>query len=159
MSNIGKIIRVNALPPEEEREVDVIYQVAAPGSTTYTDYAIDSNGDLKTHTTSETKNYKVYVAKLKIDSSFNLVATVLDNNLGSIVWSKTGTGAYKGVLTGGKFTQDKTIVLTNVSFAPIYTTGAVPGYSFPIDTEISFSLNASADLEVPLGMIEIRVYN
>ena len=49
MSNIGKIIRVNALPPAGERELNVIYQVAAPGAATYTDYAIDANGDLKTH--------------------------------------------------------------------------------------------------------------
>lgn len=49
MSNIGKIIRVNALPPATERETNVIYQVAAPGAATYTDYAIDANGDLKTH--------------------------------------------------------------------------------------------------------------
>jgi hypothetical protein len=159
MSNIGKIIRVNALPPEEEREVDVIYQVATPGSTTYTDYAIDANGDLKTPITTETKNYKTYVARLQIDSSFNLIATVLDNNLGSIAWSKTGTGAYKGVLTGGQFVNNKTIVMTNVSFAPTYTTGMTPGYSFSLDTEVNIFLNASIDLEVPLGMIEIRVYN
>lgn len=49
MSTIGKIIRVNALPPVGERQTNVIYQVAAPGATTYTDYAIDENGDLKTH--------------------------------------------------------------------------------------------------------------
>ncbi|MEN4759537.1 hypothetical protein ABEG63_04280 [Chryseobacterium sp. C39-AII1] len=50
MSNIGKIIRVNTLPPEGERENNVIYQVAALGAATYTDYAIDANGDLKIHT-------------------------------------------------------------------------------------------------------------
>ncbi|WP_326981791.1 hypothetical protein VUJ46_16360 [Chryseobacterium sp. MYb264] len=49
MSNTGKIIRVNALPPVEKRENNVIYQVAAPGAATYTDYAVDANGDLKTH--------------------------------------------------------------------------------------------------------------
>lgn len=49
MSNIGKIIRVNALPPVGERETNVIYQVAESGGATYTDYAIDVNGDLKTH--------------------------------------------------------------------------------------------------------------
>ncbi|WBV59457.1 hypothetical protein PFY12_10345 [Chryseobacterium camelliae] len=159
MSNIGKIIRVNALPPEEEREVNVIYQVAAPGSTTYTDYAIDSNGDLKTHTTTETKNYKAYVARLQVDSSFNLIATVLDNNLGSITWSKTGTAAYTGVLTGGQFVDSKTIVMMNMSFAPTYSTATTPAYSFSSDTEIRFSLTAASDLEIPLGMIEIRVYN
>lgn len=49
MSTIGKIIRVNALPPTGAREKNVIYQVAAPGAVTYTDYAIDENGDLKIH--------------------------------------------------------------------------------------------------------------
>ncbi|MDR2234718.1 MAG: hypothetical protein LBE92_01215 [Chryseobacterium sp.] len=49
MSIIGKIIRVNELPPVGERENNVIYQVAEPGSPIYTDYAIDQNGDLKTH--------------------------------------------------------------------------------------------------------------
>lgn len=48
MSNIGKIIRVNALPPANERETNVLYQVAVPGTATYTDYAIDENGDAKT---------------------------------------------------------------------------------------------------------------
>lgn len=50
MSNIGKIIRVNALPPEGERQKNVIYQVAEPGATTYKDYAIDESGDMKTPT-------------------------------------------------------------------------------------------------------------
>ncbi|REC48842.1 hypothetical protein [Chryseobacterium pennipullorum] len=50
MSNIGKIIRVNALPPEGEREKNVIYQVAALGAATYKDYAIDESGDMKTPT-------------------------------------------------------------------------------------------------------------
>ena len=49
MPIIGKIIRVNELPPIGEREVNAIYQVAAIGSPTYTDYAVDENGDLKTH--------------------------------------------------------------------------------------------------------------
>ncbi|WP_292010759.1 hypothetical protein [Chryseobacterium sp.] len=45
----GKIIRVNELPPIGKREKNVIYQVAEIGSATYTDYAIDETGDLKTH--------------------------------------------------------------------------------------------------------------
>lgn len=49
MSKIGKIIRVSELPPIGERENNVIYQVAVPGAATYTDYAVDANGDLKTH--------------------------------------------------------------------------------------------------------------
>lgn len=49
MPIIGKIIRVNELPPVGARQTNVIYQVAEPGSPIYTDYAVDENGDLKTH--------------------------------------------------------------------------------------------------------------
>ncbi|MGV0753989.1 hypothetical protein [Empedobacter brevis] len=48
--NIGKIIRVNSLPPKGERLTNVIYQVAVPETATYIDYAVDENGDIKTPT-------------------------------------------------------------------------------------------------------------
>lgn len=48
--NIGKIIRVNSLPPKENRLTNIIYQVAVPGTATYIDYAVDENGDIKTPT-------------------------------------------------------------------------------------------------------------
>ncbi|KFF22253.1 hypothetical protein [Chryseobacterium sp. JM1] len=65
MSNIGKIIRVNALPPEGERETNVIYQVAAPGAATYTDYAIDENGDMKNPATGlSTEDLKDNIIKI-----------------------------------------------------------------------------------------------
>lgn len=48
MSEIGKIIRVNALPPTNELDKNAIYQVAVVGSSTYIDYAVDENGDVKT---------------------------------------------------------------------------------------------------------------
>ncbi len=48
--NIGKIIRVNSLPPKDKRLTNVIYQVAVPETATYIDYAVDENGDIKTPT-------------------------------------------------------------------------------------------------------------
>lgn len=48
--NIGKIIRVNSLPPKGERLTNVIYQVAVQETATYIDYAVDENGDIKTPT-------------------------------------------------------------------------------------------------------------
>lgn len=48
--NIGKIIRVDSLPPKMDRYKNVIYQVSVPNSPTYIDYAIDENGDVKTPT-------------------------------------------------------------------------------------------------------------
>lgn len=156
MSSFGKIIRVNSLPPEEEREVNVIYQVAAPGENIYTDYAIDENGEIKVHS-SATKNYKSYVAKLEVDPSLNLVTKVLYNDLGPIVWSQENSETYKGVLTGGEFTQDKTIVLTNLSFSPTVKIAHTPAYNFPSNNEILLYLTGG--IEVHWGMIEIRIYH
>ena len=48
--NIGKIIRVDSLPPKTERHKNVIYQVAVPNTANYIDYAVDENGDIKTPT-------------------------------------------------------------------------------------------------------------
>ena len=48
--NIGKIIRVDSLPPKTERLKNVIYQVAVPNTANYIDYAVDENGDIKTPT-------------------------------------------------------------------------------------------------------------
>ncbi|QHC84648.1 hypothetical protein AS589_07530 [Empedobacter brevis] len=48
--NIGKIIRVDVLPPKMDRFTNVIYQVSVPGTATYVDYAVDENGDVKTPT-------------------------------------------------------------------------------------------------------------
>lgn len=53
MTNIGRIIRVNTLAPEKQRETNVIYQVAAPSAATYTgnksyDYILQRVGSLYT---------------------------------------------------------------------------------------------------------------
>lgn len=48
--NIGKIIRVDNLPPKMDRFTNVIYQVSVPNTATYIDYAVDENGDVKTPT-------------------------------------------------------------------------------------------------------------
>ncbi|WP_426275366.1 hypothetical protein ACN9MN_12560 [Chryseobacterium sp. S-02] len=72
MSDIGKIIRVNALPPLGERENNVIYQVAAPGAATYIDYAIDASGDLKTPSyipLTGTEEGKPLTKNIEVDSS------------------------------------------------------------------------------------------
>lgn len=64
--NIGKIIRVNSLPPKGERLTNVIYQVAVPETATYIDYAVDENGDIKTPT----------LDKSLADNDFSKVKTV-----------------------------------------------------------------------------------
>ncbi|HCC93715.1 MAG TPA: hypothetical protein DEQ26_05225 [Flavobacteriaceae bacterium] len=64
--NIGKIIRVNSLPPKGERLTNVIYQVAVSGTATYIDYAVDENGDIKTPT----------LDKSLADNDFSKVKTV-----------------------------------------------------------------------------------
>ncbi len=53
--------------------------------------------------------YKVYTALLTQSGTDAPVATVLENTLGDIVWTRTGVGQYSGTLIGG-FTTDKTFI-------------------------------------------------
>lgn len=62
--NIGKIIRVDSLPPKMDRFTNVIYQVSVPNTATYIDYAIDENGDVKTPTLDK-KIVENYFSKIK----------------------------------------------------------------------------------------------
>lgn len=107
------------------------------------------------------KPYKVYVATLgQITTGAPSVSLLLENTLGSIVWTRTATGVYKGTLTGA-FVNDKTICFISYGggYGSVFT-----------DQSISLSRNAN-DNEVLLtqtkagsyadefqASVEIRVY-
>jgi hypothetical protein len=62
----------------------------------------------------QTLGYKTYAVEL---SNFGLGAvaptpTIMQNNLGTIVWSYISLGKYRGTLAVGDFTTDKTFILT-----------------------------------------------
>ena len=120
--------------------------------------------------------YKVYTALLTQSGTDAPVATVLENTLGDIVWTRDTTGQYLGTLTGA-FISGKTVspqfpALTfegNGTFIPISANGNpqlgwVNMYcqntnSVNIDT---YDMVSYEEWSIILGssfLIEIRVYN
>jgi hypothetical protein len=113
---------------------------------------------------SGTRPYKVYSALLSQSGTDAPTATVLENTIGDIVWSRTGVGDYKGTLADA-FTANKTWIqlATIFGISAIYrndaneieiftegqvvTSGSPDVYSFP-----------AADAQLYETAIEIRVY-
>lgn len=123
-----------------------------------------------------TPDYKIYRALLTQTGTDAPVATVLENTLGDIVWTRSGVGHYIGVLAGA-FTANKTICPQfpalrfegNGTYFPIASDafnqlGAVIAFcqddtNFEIQTT---DLNALSEWSTILGssfLIEIIVYN
>lgn len=57
--------------------------------------------------------YKIYEATLNQTGTDAPVATIHNNTIGTIVWTRTGTGTYIGTLTGAFPTALTTITITN----------------------------------------------
>lgn len=105
-----------------------------------------------------TKPYKSYVAR-HIQSSTDAPTTtpVGFNDIGNIVWSRSGTGEYIGTLTGA-FIESKTIILSENGSASINTGGSIRRVS---DNEVqlrTFSAGSPSD-GVSSFCFEIRVYD
>jgi hypothetical protein len=61
---------------------------------------------------SDVRGYKIYVANLSQSGTSDPTAVVLGGNqIGSIVWTRTGLGSYTGVLSGA-FISGKTVILS-----------------------------------------------
>ena len=105
--------------------------------------------------------YKVYTALLSQEGTDAPVATILENTLGEIVWSREIKGIYTGTLLN-TFIEDKThLILTNNT----YTLGGYPSYnSFDVkDTDsvriVTTESPENIDGNLYNTPIEIRVYN
>ena len=105
--------------------------------------------------------YNVYTALLTQTGTNDPVATVLENTIGDIVWSRDSIGYYAGTLTGG-FPLDKTFVMLQSSaWGSDYNTSLVDItdvdtvniqiYDYQSETRFDGALNYTS--------IEIRVYN
>jgi hypothetical protein len=108
--------------------------------------------------TQSTPKYKVYTALLTQTGTDAPVATVLENTLGNIVWSRVDTGIYNGTMAN-TFLENKTIGFFNYNLSQgdeIFMTierislDAIQliNRTSTVVTQDSFS-----------GQIEIRVYN
>ncbi len=109
--------------------------------------------------------YKVYTILLNQTSTNAPVATEIKNEIGAIVWARTGAGRYTATLAGA-FTANKTFIypgsdeINNASlFAFKRTNNAIEMQSdYPGVSGANIILNASDGLIVNLP-IEIRVYD
>ena len=128
--NSGKV-GIGTTTPAEKLEV-------AGNIKSSTGLVSDSNGVIKP--------YKTYVARLVQVSTSDPVPTVLQNDIGSIVWTRDDAGTYVGTLTGA-FTADKT-------WATVSTTTGNANLSITTNTVEIYSLG-----DYRTYWIEIRVYN
>jgi hypothetical protein len=122
-------------------------------------------------TIAEALGYKKYVALLTQSGTDAPVATVLENTIGDIVWTRVSIGVYAGTLAGS-FTQNKTIIPpfdpVGYTYLPIYNNSVADNYySFYCSSidEVRLLIIDSTGGDVELSsitdlslLIEIRVY-
>ena len=98
--------------------------------------------------------YTVYTALVTQAGTAAPVATVLQNTTGgTIVWSKTGTGAYTATISDSLFTLNKTMVFINGGSA---TSTANIEWASPTRTTVT--LDTTADSVLTGASLEIRIY-
>ncbi len=102
--------------------------------------------------------YKVYSAILSQGLTASPIATVLENSLGNIVWTRYNVGEYVGTLAGA-FLDSKTHLV-------ISTNGGGPQDNYQMFRNgedevniITFKTGAVGDDALAETAIEIRVYN
>lgn len=108
----------------------------------------------------KTKVYNTYTALLNQVETDAPTATILQNNLGApIVWTREGTGYYKGTLSNA-FPENKTFILigqTDYTAVGLITASRLDDNAVYIDTyDTAFAL---ADDTLSNTAIEIRIYN
>ena len=99
--------------------------------------------------------YKVYTALLTQAGNTNPpVATIMQNTLGgTIVWTRTGTGAYTATIADVLFTLNKTMVFINGGSAT-----ATANIEWASPTTATVTIDTTADSVLTGASIEIRVY-
>lgn len=124
-----------------------------------------------------TQPYKIYTALLSQSGTNAPTATILQNTLGNIIWTRNGPGNYSGTLTDQIPYENKTYISpfgnfdTNNVFIPISDSGATIGYwtmyldgsNNGIIIETTDETYANTEWSDIFGTtqqpIEIRVYN
>ena len=103
--------------------------------------------------------YKVYTALISQSGTNAPTATVLENTLGTVNFTRSSTGVYF-VNSSGLFTADKTFVIMGAGTNAAYTNAInlINSSTFSIVTKVS-STQADADSANTKVAFEIRVYN
>lgn len=102
--------------------------------------------------------YRSYTALLNQTGIDAPVATVLDNTLGNIVWTRDGVGEYTGTLTGA-FGDGSKLFMPYVLIYTVTDRIVVAAYDSP-DTVIVGRFDSGLPVDgLKNRPIEIRVYN
>ena len=105
-----------------------------------------------------TAPYKVYTALLTQSGTNAPVATVLENTLGNIDWSRRFRGTYEAALIGA-FPENKTTIQIIANTGQGYTTNSGVVNKNLVEISTSNELDITADNVLENTPIEIRVYN
>ena len=103
-------------------------------------------------------NSTKYIATLLQSSTTDPLATVLENTLGDIVWTRFAVGVYRGTLSGAFPDQDRTYVVFNNTVGPSTLTAAWKSVNEIEITTYDISTSALADDLIGYSTIEIRTY-
>ena len=112
------------------------------------------------------QSYKVYTALLTQTGTNDPVATVLENTIGNIVWTRIEAGFYIATLNGA-FTAGKTFLDGIVVYGASSATTNIVGGNLTVGsidfvvmiTKIISGSNINQDSVLNNTPIEIRVYN
>jgi hypothetical protein len=99
-----------------------------------------------------------YIATLLQSSTTDPLATVLENTLGDIVWTRFAVGVYRGTLSGAFPDQDRTYVVFNNTVGPSACTSAWKSVNEIEITTYDIATSALADDLIGYSTIEIRTY-
>jgi hypothetical protein len=106
----------------------------------------------------DSRPYKVYTALLSQEETDAPVATVLENTLGEIIWTRDTDGEYSGTLNGA-FLENKTFIIASINTGQ----GNTIIYSRDSNNLVYVSTSDAADTLIDNLLdqtpIEIRVYN
>ena len=130
----------------------VVSDVGTAGNPTKT-VTVDALGAYVGST--QTLGYKTYAVEL---SNFGLgavapTATIMQNTLGTIVWSRPSLGKYTGTLTSGDLTLNKTFIITqtqvvsNPSIGVNGVDGVTDTNEWPAQVRASLASTKSLELD------------
>lgn len=103
-------------------------------------------------------NYSKYIATLLQSSTTDPLATVLENTIGDIVWTRFAMGVYRGTLSGAFPDQDRTYIVFNNTIGPSACTAAWKSVNEIEITTYDIATSALADDLIGYSTIEIRTY-
>lgn len=103
--------------------------------------------------------YKVYSAMISQVSTAAPTVTIMENTIGSIVWTRSSAGVYLGTLVGA-FTSSKTLpIVSNNANTNLNIKELVTRTSADVITLQTYATSVLTDGVISNMTIEIRVYN